>query len=585
MFGSLAYSPAAGTILSAGTHTLSVTFTPDDTLHFVSSTKSVPIIVSKATPVIAWTPPATIISGTPLGATQLNAGATVQGTTVPGTFAYTPGFGTILAPGTHTLSVTFTPTATNNYNSATASVPITVKETPIVSWAPPANITYGTPLSATQLNASATVDGINVQGTFAYTPAAGAILTAGTHTLSVTFTPTDQGGYVLSSASVPITVVKASPVLTWAPPANIVYGTPLGATQLNAGATVPGTRVYAPVSGTILNAGIHTLSVTFTPTDTTNYNNAVASVPLTVVKATPVITWATPANIVAGTPLGATQLNATVASPPGTLVYSPETGTVLPVGAAQRLTVTFTPADTANYNTVTETVPITVTSCGLTPPVTAPVKIGNQIAGTFSDATGHSGQSHLVYAPNASVWWLFTLSSANDCARQPQGPDLRQQRAGPCDRHMDGRRPSAPRSANRERRHEFAVGGRPIARRGGSKHRRRRLRARVHLVCLRRPDVVERPHPRATRSDNDHLGRVEQPRLAQHRIGVAGPAGHRQSAAPPTTTLLGQLDRHFLRRLHPSLQRRDGPGSGLQRRPFDQPGHRRRRGPTASAAT
>ena len=268
---------------------------------------------------IAWTPPATIISGTPLGTTQLNAGATVQGTTVPGTFAYTPGSGTILTPGSHTLSVTFTPTATQQLQQRHRfGVDHRQRDTDI-SWAPPASITYGTPLGATQLNASATVDGINVQGTFAYTPAAGAILTAGTHTLSVTFTPTDQAGYVLSNASVPITVVKATPVLTWAPPANIVYGTPLGATQLNAARDRAGNAGRTrPSSGTILNAGTHTLSVTFTPTDTTNYNTATASVPITVVKATPVISWATPANIVAGTPLGPTQLNATVGTPPGT---------------------------------------------------------------------------------------------------------------------------------------------------------------------------------------------------------------------------------------------------------------------------
>src|SRR5436190_991286 len=43
-----------------------------------------------------------------------------------------------------------------------------------------------------------------------------------------------------------------------------------------------------------------------------------------------------------------------------------------------------------------------------------PVAIGGQIAGTFEDATGHSGQSHLVYAANARVWWLFTLTSNAD---------------------------------------------------------------------------------------------------------------------------------------------------------------------------
>jgi len=31
---------------------------------------------------------------------------------------------------------------------------------------------------------------------------------------------------------------------------------------------------------------------------------------------------------------------------------------------------------------------------------TQPIKIGSQIAGSFADATGHSGQSHFVYAAN-----------------------------------------------------------------------------------------------------------------------------------------------------------------------------------------
>ena len=49
-------------------------------------------------------------------------------------------------------------------------------------------------------------------------------------------------------------------------------------------------------------------------------------------------------------------------------------------------------------------------------PPSPPAKVGTQIAGSFADATGHSGQSHLVYAANAGVWWLFTLTSAADSA-------------------------------------------------------------------------------------------------------------------------------------------------------------------------
>ena len=62
----------------------------------------------------------------------------------------------------------------------------------------------------------------------------------------------------------------------------------------------------------MLNAGAgQTLSVTFTPTDAANYTTATTTVAINVLKATPVITWATPADITYGTALGATQLNAT----------------------------------------------------------------------------------------------------------------------------------------------------------------------------------------------------------------------------------------------------------------------------------
>ena len=132
-------------------------------------------------------------------------------------------------------------------------------------------------------------------------------------------------------------------------------------TQLNATTTVPGSWVYSPAAGTVLAAGAaRTLSVTFNPTDTATYNSANATVAITVLKATPLITWATPADITSGTPLGATQLNAT-ANVAGTFVYTPPSGTVLGVGAGQTLAAAFTPTSTANYNTASRNVLITVT--------------------------------------------------------------------------------------------------------------------------------------------------------------------------------------------------------------------------------
>ena len=157
-----------------------------------------------------------------------------------------------------------------------------------------------------------------------------------------------------------IIMVKRCPIITWSNPADIIYGTPLSATQLNATVNVPGSFVYLPASGTILNTGAnHNLLVTFTPTDTANYNVITKIVQINVIKADPVITWANPADINYGTLLSSTQLNAT-ASVPGTFIYSPFIGTLLPAGAAQNLSVTFTPTDETNYNSASKMVQINV---------------------------------------------------------------------------------------------------------------------------------------------------------------------------------------------------------------------------------
>jgi len=73
--------------------------------------------------------------------------------------------------------------------------------------------------------------------------------------------------------------------ISWATPASIPYGTPLGATQLDAVADVPGTFVYSPPAGTVLDAGTRTLTVTFTPDDFSARGVATASVSIGVSKA------------------------------------------------------------------------------------------------------------------------------------------------------------------------------------------------------------------------------------------------------------------------------------------------------------
>jgi hypothetical protein len=96
----------------------------------------------------------------------------------------------------------------------------------------------------------------------------------------VSFTPTVQAQII--------------PTISWTAPAAITFGSALSSSQLDATASVPGTFVYSPPAGTVLQAGAgQTLSVVFTPTDTTDYATVNDSTTITV---NPAAT--TPANLV-----------------------------------------------------------------------------------------------------------------------------------------------------------------------------------------------------------------------------------------------------------------------------------------------
>ena len=354
---------------STGTHTFTVM--AQDAVGNASAPSSMTYTVGQAAPTLTWSTPAAITYGTALSAAQLDASANVSGT-----FSYTPAAGTTPGAGIQTLSVLFTPTDTTDYTTATSTVQLLVnKASPTVTWTPPSPITYGTALSAAQLDATA-----SVPGTFVYSPAAGTVLRAGMQTLSVTFTPTDTTDYSPVTTSVTLTVNQAASAITWPAPAPISYGTALSGAQLDATANVPGTFVYTPAAGTVLHAGMQTLSVAFTPTDATDYSSAGASVMLTVNQVVPVITWPTPAPITYGTPLSATQLDAT-ANVAGTFTYSPAAGAILP-GGTQTLSVLFTPMDATDYPTASASVLLVVMQAQVTVSPSS-INFGNVVFGSL----------------------------------------------------------------------------------------------------------------------------------------------------------------------------------------------------------
>jgi len=273
----------------------------------------------------------------------------------------------------------------------------------VLTWAQPVPVFYGTALSGVQLNASA-----NAAGTLVYNPPPGTVLNAGAgQVLSVVFTPVDTVNFSAATQTVTFDVRPAVPVIGWTNPAALVYGAALSSAQLNASANGPGTFTYEPGAGTVLNAGAgQVLRAVFVPEDAANFVSVTQVVLLDVARAVPNVAWAQPAAVEQGSALGGVQLNATV-DVPGSLVYTPPSGSVLAAGSGQILSTVFMPSDVANYISVTQSVTINVTIGGRTVPnvawaVPAPVLQGTPLGALQLNASTDVAGS-FSYSPQAGT--------------------------------------------------------------------------------------------------------------------------------------------------------------------------------------
>ncbi|MGP8198775.1 MAG: glycosyl hydrolase family 28 protein [Limisphaerales bacterium] len=157
----------------------------------------------------------------------------------------------------------------------------------LVSAPTAATITYGQALSASTLtNGSA-----SVPGSFAFTTPS-TMPGAGTGNQSVTFTPSNSVGYTTFSFNVSVTVLQATPTLVSTPTASaITVGQALSASTLSGGsASVPGSFAFTTPTLTP-GVGTSNQSVTFTPTNNTDYSTITFNISVTVNPAPhPVIT-------------------------------------------------------------------------------------------------------------------------------------------------------------------------------------------------------------------------------------------------------------------------------------------------------
>ena len=251
----------SGTASAAGRFSFSVQVT--DGICTATGVLSIIININAPTPTITWANPADIVYGTALSGTQLNASASYQGSTVQGTFVYTPALGTVLQAGNgQTLHVDFTPTDTLDYNSASGNVTINVQKAPLTVTADGQTKVYGQANPAFTATATGMVGSDTLAGlSLGYTLSSTATTTSPVGNYTITF----SGGLTSTANYSPITYVSGSLSVTRAPLTvtadnkSKVYGQP------NPALTATATGLVGSDTLAGLNLG-YTLSTTATDT-------------------------------------------------------------------------------------------------------------------------------------------------------------------------------------------------------------------------------------------------------------------------------------------------------------------------------
>jgi Tol biopolymer transport system component len=207
--GTFTYTPAAGTVLPAGTHLLTATFTPADPQRYATASATATVVVHKARPAVDWNAPGPTVYGTPLTEAHLNAHASV-----PGRFSYAPGAGAVLHSGTHAIVATFTPADLENYTTSVEERFLSVMRAPAILRAEDATKTYGAPLPAFTVTAEGLVNGdtfASLRGILSFTTDATA--SSGPGIYAIHASGLESPDYVLSYAAGTLSVTPAPTAL------------------------------------------------------------------------------------------------------------------------------------------------------------------------------------------------------------------------------------------------------------------------------------------------------------------------------------------------------------------------------------
>jgi CSLREA domain-containing protein len=385
--------------------------------------------ITGGAPAITFSPtPATQVYGTAIASGSLDATATLSGSTVAGTFAYTTIIGgvpnqtlttgtTVLPVGNYTITASFTPSNTTLYSatSTTASYSVT-QASQTVTFAPPTSpLTYG--VAPITLNATGGASGNTV--VFSVVSGPGSITGS---TLTVTGSGTiviaaNQAGNTNYSAATQVTqgiiVNAASQTVTFTPPTSpVTYGVApitLSATGGASGNAVVFSVVSGPgtITGSTLTAtGAGTIVIAANQAGNTNYSAATqvtqsivvnaASQTITFTPPTSPLTYGVAPIILSAT--GGPSGNAivfSIVSGPGTI-----TGSTLTVTGVGTIVIAANQAGNANYSAatqVTQSIVVNAASQTITfTPPTSPVTYG--VAAVTLNATGGASGNTVTFS-------------------------------------------------------------------------------------------------------------------------------------------------------------------------------------------
>src|SRR5213076_3218271 len=424
----LIQSPAAGTLVGLGTNTITVTATDAAgnsatcTTSFVVTDNTAPTVVCSATagPFADANCQATVPNV--LGGVSVSDNCSPTNAV---TLTQSPLAGTLVGPGTNTITVTATDAAGNSATCTTSFV-VTDNTAPTVICSTTASAFADANCQATVPNV---LDGVTVSDNctaagaivLSQSPTAATLVGLGTNTITVT--ATDAAGnsatcttsFVVTDNTAPTVICSATPsafadVNCQAAVPNVLGGVSVSD---NCSATNAITLAQSPLAGTLVGPGTNTITVTATDaagnsaTCTTSFVVTDNTAPTVVCSATP--SAIADANCQAAVPnvLGGVSVSDNCSATNAiTLAQSPLAGTLVGPGTN---TITVTATDAAG-NSATCTTSFVVTDN------TAPTVVCSATSSAFADANCQAAVPNVLggvsVSDNCSATNAITLAQS-----------------------------------------------------------------------------------------------------------------------------------------------------------------------------